>query len=267
MIRLTREVRLTIPAEATRLDEPVRNSWVPWPNPAFRDAAMAIRVTLAGDIDSRSGYLCNIKRIDNAVREPLLRELVNSDLDGGYPTLLHIAWDGIQNAFEGEFRLETLSIHPSPWFYWSSKSDLYPMPLFTQQFEFSAAHRLHNPELDEVANKELFGKCNNPFGHGHNYVVEVTVRAHDSSPESDVDEAAPALEHVLQQAVREAVIEPLDHKNLDIEVEAFQKRNSTVENIAVVIWEWLVPTGIGHRLENVRVYETPKTWADYRGGT
>ncbi|KAL7981611.1 hypothetical protein Chor_005699 [Crotalus horridus] len=106
---------------------------------------------------------------------------------------------------------------------------------------FSASHRLHSPSLSDEENRKLFGKCNNLNGHGHNYKVEVTVQG------------------------EEAIMEPLDHKNLDKDVPYFADVVSTTENVAVFIWDNLqkcLPTGT---LYKVKVYETEKNIVVYKG--
>lgn len=128
---------------------------------------------------------------------------------------------------------------------------------WTQQFEFSAAHRLHSTRLDAEENHQLFGKCNNPAGHGHNYVVEVTIESGGNGRP-----AAPFSPAAFEQQVRETVIDRLDHKHLNHDVAEFAALNPSVENIAAVIFGWLSGAGGGFSLQNVRVYETPKTWAD-----
>ena len=131
------------------------------------------------------------------------------------------------------------------------------MVSLTQQFEFSASHRLHNPELSDEENRELFGKCNNPNGHGHNYVVEISLKRALAARKLYL----PAFE----AKVKELVIDRLDHKHLNVDVDYFKEVNPSVENIAIAIWEWLDGQFGDDQLGNVRVYETPKTWADYCG--
>ena len=128
------------------------------------------------------------------------------------------------------------------------------MVCLTQQFEFSAAHRLHCPELSDDENRKLFGKCNNPDGHGHNYVVEITIER-DSAEQIDLPQ--------FESTVKKLVIDRLDHKHLNKNVDYFSQINPSVENIAIAIWTWLDGQFDAATLSNVRVYETPKTWADY----
>jgi len=128
------------------------------------------------------------------------------------------------------------------------------MTLLTQSFEFSASHRLHCPGLSDEENHLLFGKCSNPHGHGHNYVLEVAVEV---SP----DQTCSILRE-LDRVVRTEVIERFDHKNLNVECAEFADLNPTVENIAQVICDRLVGELQPLRLHNVRVWETAKTFAE-----
>ena len=135
------------------------------------------------------------------------------------------------------------------------------MILLTQQFEFSASHRLHCPELSDEQNRQTFGKCNNPHGHGHNYLLEVTV-AGTPDPRTGAVLPLPAFE----QLVKERVIDRLDHKHLNTDTQEFREVNPSVENIARIIWNLLQDRVAPARLHRVRVWETAKTSAEYAGG-
>ena len=128
----------------------------------------------------------------------------------------------------------------------------------SHKFEFSAAHRLHNPSLSDEENRKTYGKCNNPNWHGHNYEVQVTLRG---NPKQGLLVEIPAFERV----VREFAIDKLDHKNLNTEVSEFSGVVPTVENIAMTIFRMLKNrfTGIGAELASITVWETPKTWCEY----
>jgi len=132
---------------------------------------------------------------------------------------------------------------------------------YTEQFEFSAAHRLHVQGLSDEENRALFGKCNNPNGHGHNYVVEVTVDLPGPAG------GGPPAARALAEAVKREVIDRYDHRHLNLDVPDFAALNPTVENIAAKVFERLraVPD-LGEHLERVRVHETAKTWAEVARG-
>ena len=132
------------------------------------------------------------------------------------------------------------------------------MVRLSQKFEFSASHRLHNPEFSEEENRRAFGKCNNPHGHGHNYELEVTIAA--GPDPNGIVMPVPDFERIVDQTI----IRPFDHRNLNTEVAEFRSLNPTVENIAMVIYRTLKEALPG--LKRVRLWETPKTWAEYTEG-
>ncbi len=129
----------------------------------------------------------------------------------------------------------------------------------TRRYRFAASHRLHSPRLSEEENQQLYGKCNNPFGHGHNYVVEVSARGPlEDSTGRAVDIAR------LDALVEREVVEPLEHRNLNAEVPAFERVVPTSENLAAEIcrrlksrWTEAFP-GEWPRLEKVRIAETAR---------
>src|ERR1035438_8771591 len=134
------------------------------------------------------------------------------------------------------------------------------MVYLTRKAEFSAAHLYHNPELSAEENRRVFGKCNNPNGHGHNYTLEVTVKG-AVDPRSGFVVDLKELKDVMSREVLEA----LDHRFLNKEVPEFLSKIPTTENIAIVIWQRLAPKLNGARLHRVRVYETPDLFVDFYG--
>ena len=135
------------------------------------------------------------------------------------------------------------------------------MVLLTRKIEFSASHRYDNPALSPEENRRVFGKCNNPHGHGHNYEVQVTLKGHPNAAGVLVD--VPAFERI----VATTVIDRFDHKNLNLELPEFRDTGliPTVENIAMTIYRLLKPkfSDAGAQLASVTVWETPKTWSEY----
>ena len=125
---------------------------------------------------------------------------------------------------------------------------------------FNAAHRLYRKEWSDAKNLEVFGKCSNPNYHGHNYELEVGVTGSIDPETGFVIDLA-----LLKAIIKEEVEIPFDHKNLNIEVEAFEELNPTVENIAMVIYNKL-----RERLDSaydisVKLYETPRNFVIYTG--
>ncbi len=129
-----------------------------------------------------------------------------------------------------------------------------------RQTHFNAAHRLHNPEWTPEKNKEIFGKCNNPSYHGHNYELIVKVYGEINPVTGFVIDLK-----VLKDIINEHVLERFDHKNLNIDVEEFKNLNPTAENIAVVIWNILRSKIDSHLELTVRLYETPRNFVEYDG--
>ena len=130
----------------------------------------------------------------------------------------------------------------------------------TRRSTFSASHRLYNPALSEAENNALFDKCANPHGHGHNYVLEVTVAGMPGENSGYVIDLK-KLKHIIQ----EEVLSRLDHKHLNHDVEFFQGLVPTAENIAVVIWDILAPRIKDGRLFSIRLHETENNVVEYRG--
>ncbi len=126
---------------------------------------------------------------------------------------------------------------------------------------FNAAHRLYNANWSEAENDAVFGKCNNPRYHGHNYELIVSVRGTIDPSTGYVMDMK-----VLKDLIKEKVEDRLDHKNLNEEVEIFkEERIPTAELIAVTIWEWLRPNiPVEHTLK-VTLYETPRNFCEYSG--
>ncbi len=134
------------------------------------------------------------------------------------------------------------------------------MVFATRKEHFSAAHRLYNPEWSEEKNEQVFGKCSNPAGHGHNYYLEVTV-AGDIDPETGYIVDLKWLKEVIHSRV----LRKIDHKNLNVDVDFLQGVIPTAENIAVAIWDELVDSIPSGRLYRIRLYETEKNIIEYRG--
>ena len=128
-----------------------------------------------------------------------------------------------------------------------------------RRYRFSASHRLHTAHLSEEENNRIFGKCNNPYGHGHNYVVEVSVSG-------DVDPATGMIANLadLDAFVTDHVLEDFDHKSLNEDIPAFRDRVPTTENVCIEIFRRLKSFPEA-RLERIRVEETGKNSFEYAG--
>ncbi|HUI55501.1 MAG TPA: 6-carboxytetrahydropterin synthase [Bryobacteraceae bacterium] len=134
--------------------------------------------------------------------------------------------------------------------------------VITRKVEFSASHVCRNPKLSDDENRRLFGPAANPHGHGHNYVLEVSLEG-EPDPVTGMVMDLKELKEILTRQV----VEPYDHRFLNYEVPPFDRVVPTTENIARDIWQRLEPrlNGGGRRLHSVRVYETPDLYVDYAG--
>jgi 6-pyruvoyltetrahydropterin/6-carboxytetrahydropterin synthase len=130
----------------------------------------------------------------------------------------------------------------------------------TRRLHFNSAHRVHNPDLSEARNAELFGKCNNPNWHGHNYVLDVSVQGEIDPVTGYVIDLA-----LLRDIVQREVVEKADHRNLNIEVDFMEGRIPTTENIVVAMWNVLAPALAPAKLLRLRLSETPNNSAEYDG--
>lgn len=125
---------------------------------------------------------------------------------------------------------------------------------------FNAAHRLHNEQWDEQKNEEVFGKCNNPFYHGHNYELIVSVTG-----EVDPETGYVVDMKWLADLIEDKVEDRFDHKNLNEQVEEFRELNPTAENIAMVIWEILRKEINDDKQLKITLYETPRNFVECSG--
>lgn len=134
--------------------------------------------------------------------------------------------------------------------------------LITRRERFNAAHRLYRKDWSDEKNMEVFGKCSNPNWHGHNYILYVTVKG-DVGPETGFVINL----KVLSQIIRTKIIEKIDHKNLNLEVDFMKDKIVSTENIAIAIWEEIEQDILsnGAELHCVKVVETENNFVEYFG--
>ncbi len=219
-------------------------------------------VSVAGPVDPVTGMVINItdlKRIVGGVLEEFDHRHLN--LDTPYfreriPTtenIVQVLWGLIAPQLPSGVRLHRLRLYET--------DDLYAdytggYVTFSRRYEFSAAHRLHAPALSDEANRAVYGKCNNPNGHGHNYRLEVSLLG-------PVDPVTGMLIDLVQMDQQVgAVLDTFDHKHLDHQVPEFTTQPSTAENIVVVLWQRLQSI-FGAQLHHLRLWETPNNVFDY----
>jgi 6-pyruvoyltetrahydropterin/6-carboxytetrahydropterin synthase len=130
----------------------------------------------------------------------------------------------------------------------------------TRKAEFSASHYYHNPDFTPEENRRIFGKCNNPHGHGHNYTLEVTVKG-------DIDPGSGFVVDLkqLKEVMHREVLDVMDHRFLNKEVPEFTTSIPTTENLAIAIWQRLEAKLYKAKLHRVRLYETADLFVDFYG--
>jgi len=134
------------------------------------------------------------------------------------------------------------------------------MIYITRKLEFCASHRLYNPKFTDEKNEETFGLCNNPNGHGHNYVLEVTVCG-EVDPETGMVLDLKALKHLITTEI----IDKVDHKNLNVDVNFLEGIIPTAENIAIKFWEIIEPKIENGALHQIKLYESERNFVIYKG--
>lgn len=125
---------------------------------------------------------------------------------------------------------------------------------------FAASHRLNNPEWSPEKNYEIFDKCNNPNGHGHNYVMEVTV---SGLPDPDTGYVIDLKK--MKKIINQYIVDEVDHKNLNLDVPFLKGIIPSVENIAVVFWNILKDKFDGKELTSIKIWETENNVVEYKG--
>jgi 6-pyruvoyltetrahydropterin/6-carboxytetrahydropterin synthase len=259
MFRLTREVRFAInDLPDDQLQSSPSNSFGGYPSLRGFGQYFTIAVTLEGELDPRSCYLRNIKEVDQVIRQKVIAGVSTARSEQAFgPEFLRKLFPLIADELKPQ-SVHSVELGFTPTLCLKQfASELAMHARLSQKFEFSAAHRLHNPALSDEENRKTYGKCNNPAWHGHNYEVQVTLKGDGPKMMLGLPE--------FERVVSANAIDKLDHKNLNVEVPEFKELIPTVENIAMVIYRMLKNrfSAVGAELASVTVWETPKTWCEY----
>jgi len=135
------------------------------------------------------------------------------------------------------------------------------MVYITRIEHFNAAHKLYNPNWTREKNDEIFGKCANENWHGHNFELYVTIKG---TPDPETGFVFDAKK--LSRIIKDNVIEKLDHKNLNVDVDFMKDKLCSIENLVVAIWEQLIPhIPANIRLHGLKLYETDRIYTEYFG--
>jgi 6-pyruvoyltetrahydropterin/6-carboxytetrahydropterin synthase len=265
MVRLGRQVRFSVDPFLEH-DSPGFNSYTSRPAGEGLGIFLELTVELVGPPAPRTGLLVNVSDIDRAVRRfavPVFAGQIREYLRRGahidlraVVQMLGSAHERLRDKFEAA-RVDALTVKLNPFRKVAMDTKEPGMMYFSEKFEFAATHKLWSDSFSEQQNLETFGKCANPTGHGHNYIVEVTVR-------TPVD--GPALKiGAFEQVVDSQLMRLVDHKNLNLDVPAFSTTTPTVENIAIFAWERLAGRFASAQLHCVTVWESDRTYCSYCG--
>lgn len=236
------------------------------PEPYGHNYVLEVGVT--GKIDPKTGMLVNIKVIDKIAKEHIIqvfdKKFINHQVPAfeGRPvtaeTLATYIAESLAPQLPPEAQLTSIRLEQTPqhWVEWHAQKDNkeHGTMLVTRSYEFAASHRLHSPHLSDAENRELFGKCNYENGHGHNYIVEVTVSGPINARSGRVLDP-----DILDTLVNREVIDRYDHRHLNLDVPDFADDIPSAEVITRVIWKRLrnyIPAPA--RLHRVLVRETAR---------
>lgn len=265
MPTLERTVRFCInPGDAG--PSPAPNAFAGSPSMRGLGRYYEITVRCAGEVNPLTGYLLDIKTIDESVRAhavPLIARACRESPGADPASLMPSLFAALSRPLAA--LLHAVRWRLTPYYSVEMASSDTSTVLLRQRFDFSASHRLHVPSMSDEENRRAFGKCNSPSGHGHNYRLEpaVAVRLTPDGPAFTLAD--------LERIANETVIRRFDHKNLNTDTTEFADGrgvNPTVENIARVCYDLLAPA-IAHasggraELRAVTIWETDRTASTY----
>jgi 6-pyruvoyltetrahydropterin/6-carboxytetrahydropterin synthase len=227
---------------------------------------LELTAELVGPVNPQTGFLMNVVDIDRAARDaavPVIAERIRRDYRQGrhmgldaVADMLTAAWGSLDARF-GSVRLDKLTLNLNPFRTMAMKASKPGVVYFSEKFEFAAMHKLWNDAFSEDRNFAVFGKCANPAGHGHNYLVEVTVGSEQGGSSLEIGR--------FEAVVNSELIALVDHKNLNLDVPQLGGQIPTVENLAVFAWNRLVGKFDPARLYSVTVWESDRTYCTYCG--
>lgn len=262
MHRLARQIRFQIDPFG-RNEYPGWNSYAARPLTEGLGLYLALWVHLKSRLNPETGFVVNVSQIDAAVRQEVIpcfqRQCAewfcrqyNPPMEALYE-LLREAKERLDPVFR-KCCLWKLELELNPFRRMGIQWETDEMVIYTEKFEFAAMHKLWNDKFDLKTNFELFGKCANPAGHGHNYILEVSV-----NPPAGKSGWLEGFE----QKVRKYFIDIVDHKNLNVDVPAFSRINPTVENLSKLAWKNLKTKLKPCTLIEVIVWENDRTYCRY----
>ena len=263
MHKLTRQVRFSVNPFLSEQSQG-SNSFASMPSGEGVAIFFELSVELVNKVNPDTGFIVNVSEIDNKVREYAVPVFVKKVKEkfcrtkhidfSAIKEILHLVQNELENKFD-EARLNKLSLKLNPFRKITISSEDSDMVFFSEKFEFAATHKLWNADFSDVQNLKVFGKCANPTGHGHNYVIEVTIKMPVAENEFSIGD--------FEKIVDSELISLIDHKNLNLDIEYFSQVTPTIENIALYAWNKLVKKFPKQLLHCVTVWETDKTSCSY----
>ena len=265
MRQLVRQVRFSINPFLSE-DSRGYNSYASRPAGEGLSIFLELSVEVTGPVETATGFVVNVSKIDSHVRKfavPIFAERIKKNFQEAKHTglseiaeLLRLAWDRLTDKF-GTAQLSGLSLKLNPFRKIAVNSKDLNMVYFSEKFEFAAMHKLWNEDFTEKHNIEVFGKCANPTGHGHNYIVEVMLQMPPNRNDFSIGD--------FEKIVADEFIKLVDHKNLNADIDQFRKTNPTVENIVSLAWNQLIGKFDKVKLHRITVWETDRTYCSYEG--
>lgn len=270
LVRLTRKVRFSSGHRYWNEDlSPDENHarFGPFASPYNHGHNYVLEATVEGSVQATTGMVVNIKLVDDVLQERVVGRFdgrsINdeiSELAGKPPSienLLLLFWHDLAGnlpagAILTDLRLEEHSL------LWGNLSANGSMLTLTRSYEFAASHRLHCPDLSESENVALFGKCNNRYGHGHNYKLDVTVTGTPDPVTSFIVDLG-----ALDAVVESEIVDRYDHKCLNEDLEEFKNVNPTTEVVALRVFE-VLDKALPVELVSVKIHETERSSFEVR---
>ena len=236
-----------------------------------------LTVALAGQVQPDTGMVVNLTEVKQWLHQHVVQVLDHKNLNtqiayfnDRIPTLENLGqfiWQQLLPVVQAKvgLTLTHLKLVENETLYLTCElpeANAMPTLFLTRRYDFAAAHRLFNPVFTDAQNEQVFGLCNNPNGHGHNYDLEITLTG-----QPDPQTGMLVDIEWLDGLVKREIITHVDHKHLNLDVPFFEGINPTAENIAVVFWQRLQPLLTqSAQLHRIRIIESRNNFADYYGG-
>ena len=255
---LTRTIRFCLLPDGLEPDQGRFNAFAGFPSMQGIGAYQEFDALFSGPIQQPDGLVANTSMIDQELRERVLPILQAAYRENPTQDPIDLV-PGISDVLVGTFgkSLKKICWRLTPYYCISMELGMTETTLISQVFDFAASHRLHADGLTDEQNQALFGKCNNPNSHGHNYRLEVTVEVGSGRGDFSLLQ--------LEKTVKECVIDRFDHMNLNLDTMEFSNQIPTVENIAMTCFKLLDEPvqALGAKMRAAKVWESERTSATY----